>query len=77
MVWTSSKWGKFGFQVKFDLEGQGQSPLKTMQILIKLLSTCDPNLVILARMDGESVMTSLNGSFFGVTGRWNSLHKGQ
>ena len=38
----------FDFKVKFDLEGQGQSPLKTNGILTKVFYTYGPNLVILA-----------------------------
>ena len=39
----------FDFQVKFDLEGQGQSTLKTIGILIKLFCMSGSNLVILAK----------------------------
>ena len=38
----------FDFEVKFDLEGQGQSPPKTIGILTKVFYTYGPNLVILA-----------------------------
>ena len=38
----------FDFEVKFDLEGQGQSPPKTIGILTKVIYTYGPNLVILA-----------------------------
>ena len=38
----------FDFEVKFDFEGQGQSPPKTIRILTKVLYTHGPNLVILA-----------------------------
>ena len=38
----------FDFEVKFDLEGQGQSLPKTIGILTKVFYTCGPNLVILA-----------------------------
>ena len=37
-----------GFQVKFDLGGQGQSLHKTIGILTKVFCIFDPNLVILA-----------------------------
>ena len=37
----------FYFEVKFDLEGQGQSPPKTIGILTKVFYTYGPNLVIL------------------------------
>ena len=38
----------FDFEVKFDLEGQGQSPPKTIGILTKVFYTYGQNLVILA-----------------------------
>ena len=38
----------FDFDVKFDLEGQSQSPPKTIGILTKVFYICGPNLVILA-----------------------------
>ena len=38
----------FDFEVTFDLEGQGQSPLKTIVILTKVFYTYGPNLMILA-----------------------------
>ena len=38
----------FDFGVQFDLEGQGQSPCKTIGILTKVFYTYGPNLVILA-----------------------------
>ena len=38
----------FDFEGKFDLEGKGQSPLKTIGILTKVFYTCVLNLVILA-----------------------------
>ena len=38
----------FDFEVKFDLEGQGQSPPKTIGILTKVFHIYCPNLVILA-----------------------------
>ena len=38
----------FYFEVKFDLEGQGQSPSKTIGILTKVFYIYGPNLVILA-----------------------------
>ena len=41
------------FQIKFDLEGQGQLPSKTIWILTKLFSTDGPNLMILAWMGNE------------------------
>ena len=41
------------FQVKFDLEGQGQSPPKTIGTLTKLFCTFWPNLVVLAWTRGD------------------------
>ena len=38
----------FDFEVKFDLDGQGQTPTKTMGILTKFFFADGPNLVILA-----------------------------
>ena len=38
----------FDFEVKFDLEGEGQSPPKTIGILTKVFYIYGPNLVILA-----------------------------
>ena len=38
----------FDFEVKFDVEGQGQSPPKTIEILTKVFYIYGPNLVILA-----------------------------
>ena len=37
----------FDFEGKFDLEGQGQSPPKTIRILTKVFYTYGPNFVIL------------------------------
>ena len=44
---------KFDFQVEFDLEGQGRSPLKIIWILTEVFCISDPNLVILAWMADE------------------------
>ena len=38
----------YDFEVKFDLEGQGQSPPKTTRIFTKVFYTYGPNLVIQA-----------------------------
>ena len=38
----------FDFEVKFDLEGQGQSLPKTSRVLTKVFYTYGPNLVTLA-----------------------------
>ena len=43
----------FDFEVKFDLEGQDQTPPKTIGILTKVFNTYGPNLVILAKTDDE------------------------
>ena len=43
----------FDFEVKFDFEGQGQSPSETIRILNKVFYTYGPNLVILAWMGDE------------------------
>ena len=46
--WQAQNRVNFDFEVKFDLEGQGQSPRKTIGILTKVFYTYAPNLVILA-----------------------------
>ena len=43
----------FDFEVKFDLEGQGQSLPKTIEILTKVFYIYGPNLVILASRGDE------------------------
>ena len=43
----------FDFEVKFDVEGQGQSLLKTIGILTKVFYISGPNLVILAERGDE------------------------
>ena len=43
----------FDFEVKFDLEGQDQSPPKTIEILTKVFYIYGPNLVILAETGHE------------------------
>ena len=43
----------FDFQVEFDLEGQGQLPLKTKGTLTKVFCIFGPNLVSLAWMGDE------------------------
>ena len=56
MAWTNSqaKTGvNFDFEVKFDLEGQGQSTPKTIGILTKVFYTYGPNMVILAWTGNE------------------------
>ena len=44
----AQNWVNFDFEVIFDLEGQGQSPPKTIGILTKVFYTYGQNLVILA-----------------------------
>ena len=63
----------FDFEVTFDLEGQGQSPHKTIGILTKVFYTYGPYLVILrvvsyradklgdGRMDGGTQATTIPG----------------
>ena len=55
------------FKVKYDLEGQGQLPPKTIGILTKLFYTSGPNLVILAWMSYElwwrQAQNGLNSDF--------------
>ena len=41
-------WSKFELEVKFDLEGQGQLPSKTIGTLTKVFRIFGPNLAILA-----------------------------
>ena len=61
LTWTGDElscrqaqnWVTFDFGFKFDLEGQGQSPPKTIGILTKVFYTYGPNLVILAWTDDE------------------------
>ena len=56
LAWTGDKLShgqaqngvNFDFEVKFDLEGHGQSPPKTIGILTKVFYTFGPNLAILA-----------------------------
>ena len=56
LAWTGDEFSRgqaqngvnFDFEVKFDLEGQGQSPAKTIGMLTKVFYTYGPNLVILA-----------------------------
>ena len=51
----------FDFEVEFDLEGQGQSPPKTIGILTKVFYTYGPNLVILAWTDDELLRGQAGG----------------
>ena len=69
LAWTSDELshGKakngahFDFEVKFDLEGQGQSPPKIIRILTKVFYTYGPNLVILAQTDDELLRRQAHG----------------
>ena len=56
MAWTNSQAQigvNFDLKVKFDLEGQGQSTLKTKAILTKVFYTYGSNLVNLAWTGNE------------------------
>ena len=46
----------FDFDLKFDLEGQGWLPPKTIGTLTKVFCIFGPNLVILARMSDRVIM---------------------
>ena len=59
----------FDFEVKFDLEGHGQSPPKTIGILTKVFYTYGPNLVILAWTGDESSRGQTCGRTDGLTDR--------
>ena len=48
MLRTSSKWGKFDFDLKFGLEGHGRLPPKTIGPLTNVFFIFGPNLVIQA-----------------------------
>ena len=70
------------FEVKFDLEGQGQLPPQTLRILTKVFCTSGSNLVILAWMGGElwcgQAHNGVNLEFdlkFDLEGQGRSLHK--
>ena len=53
-VGSKLKMGKLGFEVKFDLEGQGRLPPKTIGTLTRVFCTYGPNLGILAWTGPES-----------------------
>ena len=57
----------FDFEVKFDLEGHGQSPPKTIGILTKVFYTYGPNLVILAWTGDELSRGQTCGRTDGLT----------
>ena len=62
LAWTGDQLSRgqaqnFDFEVKFDLDGQGQSPPKTIGILTKVFYTYGPNLVILSWTGDELSQT--------------------
>ena len=59
------------FEVKFDLEGQSQSPPKTIGILTKVFYTYVPNLVILA-WTGDELLRGQASAY--RTHRWTNGH---
>ena len=59
--WQAQNWVNLAFQVKFDLEGQGQSPHKTPGILTKVFCIFGPNLVILAWMGHKLLYQQAQG----------------
>ena len=61
----------FDFEVKFDLEGQGQSPPKTIGILTNVFYTYSANLVILAWTGDELSRGQANAY---RTHRWKDGH---
>ena len=95
LTWIGDEWwvGKaqngvnFDFEVKFDLEGQGQSPPKTIGILTKVFYTYGPNLVILAwtgdellrgqtdwRTDGQTQATTIpEGQYWPRVKNWSAI----
>ena len=64
----------FDFEVKFDLEGQGQSPPKTIGISTKVFYTYGPNLVILAWTGDE---LSRGQTWWRTDGRTDGLTDGR
>ena len=66
----------FDFLIKFYLEGQGQSPHKTIGILTKVFCTSGPNLAIRAWMGDELWCgQASNGVNWEFEGQGRSLHK--
>ena len=64
----------FNFEVKFELDGQGQSPPKTIGFLTKVFYTYGPNLVILAWTGdelsrGQAITARTDGRTDGHTDR--------
>ena len=53
LCWHAQNGITFDFEVKFDLEGQGQSPPKTIGILTKVFYIYGPNFVIPAETGHE------------------------
>ena len=82
LVWTGDELShgqaqngvNFDFEVKFDLEGQGQSPPKTIGILTKVFYAYGPNLVILAWTGND---LSRGQTWWLTDGRTDGLMDGQ
>ena len=71
MTWTNANGVNLYFQVKFDLEGQGQSPPKTVQTLNNLFCILCPNLLILAWTGDELWRGQVQGWFKHTTDAGN------
>ena len=67
LCWQAQNGVAFDFEVNFDLEGQGQSPPKTIGILTKVFYTYGPNFVILAWTGDE--LSRGQASDYGTDGR--------
>ena len=67
MGWKTQNEVNFDFEVKFDLEGPGQSPPKTIGILTKVFYTYGLNLVILAWTGDELSRGQTRGRTDGLT----------
>ena len=68
----------FDFEVKFDLEGQGQLPPKTIGIWTKVFYAYGPNLVILAWTGDElSCRQAQNGATFDFEVKFDLEGQGQ
>ena len=65
----------FDFEVKFDLEGQGQSPQKTIGIINKVFYTYGPNVVILAWMGDELLRGQIWWRMDGRTAGWRDRRR--
>ena len=57
----------FDFEVKYDLEGHNESPQETLEIFSKVVYTCCPNLVTLAKTSDDLS--------HGQTGWWTVGHR--